>query len=226
MSRHLKRLTAPRTWPIAPKTTKFVTRPQPGAHAFRNGVPMSILLRDMLGLARTTREVKYILRTQEVLVNGRRVRRPDVLVGLMDVVTFPSTKTSYRILINELEKLYALPITGKEATCTPSKVISKRLLPGGKMQLGFHNSRTLIVEKEAEKVHVGDTMLFTAQGVNHLPLEKGAAVLLTAGSHVGKCGSLKSLSTNIAEVTVGNECITTTKHNLFVIGKGKPEIKL
>ncbi len=223
MSRHLKRLTAPKTWPIEPKTTVFVTRPQPGAHAFRNGVPMSVLLRDMLGLAQTTREIKYILRTQEVLVNGRRVRRPDTIVGLMDVVSFPGMKTSYRILINEREKLYAAPVSGKEATIIPSKVTSKQLLRGGKLQLGFHNGHTLLSSDTTVKV--GDTLLLP-EGKERLPLEKGAAVLITAGSHVGRQGILEELNGTHVIVTIGEERVETNKKNLFVLGKGKPVMKL
>lgn len=225
MSKHLKRLTTPRTWPIEPKRTVFVTRPQPGAHPLRHGVPLSILLRDMLQLARTMRETKHLLRTQEVLVNGRRVYRPDVLVGLMDVVSFPQTKSSYRLLLNELEKLHAVPVTGKETSLLPAKVTNKRLMPGGKLQLGFHNGHTLLVEKD--EVKVGDTLLLAEKGTpEHYALVKGATVLVTAGSHVGKHGTIEALADNLATITVGESTVQTQKKNLFVIGKGKPAIKL
>ena len=60
-SSHLKRLAMPRTWPLPRKTTIWVTRPRAGAHSLERCMPLNIVIRDVIGLARSTREVRTIL---------------------------------------------------------------------------------------------------------------------------------------------------------------------
>jgi len=224
---HLKRYNAPKTWPITRKATVFTLRPNPGGHPLHLSLPLSILLQDALGLAQTMRQVKTILNTQELLINGKRRRRPADTAGLMDVATFPATKTSYRILINTKNRLVALPIAGAETGVVPSKVTRKRVLPGAKLQLGFHNGRTLVMKTEGAPA-IGSTLLLTLDNKvqEQYPLEKGAAVLVTGGKHVGKHGVLGSLDGAIATVAVDGGAVTTRRDLLFVIGKGKPAIKV
>ena len=57
---HLKIQKVPDTWPIKRKDTVFVTRPNPGAHNMNLSVPINVLLRNVLGKAKTTKEVKKI----------------------------------------------------------------------------------------------------------------------------------------------------------------------
>ncbi len=223
---HLKRITAPKTWPIPKRETVFIVRPQTGAHSMATGMPISILLKDVLGLARITRGVRFLLNTQEVLVNGKRVKRPETMIGLMDVVAFPALKASYRILIDKRNTLHAVPIAGEEATLVPLKVVTKTLLPGGRLQLGLHNGWTIIVPKGAEKV--GSTVLatFDKKVKHHYPLAEGAFVLVTGGRHVGTTGTLAALTDAKAAVKAAEGEIETITKHLFVLGAQKPAIKL
>ena len=52
---HLKRQNAPKSWPIPRKGTTFVVRPNFG---FSKGIPLLIILRDMLKIAENKKEVK------------------------------------------------------------------------------------------------------------------------------------------------------------------------
>lgn len=225
MKSHLKRTTAPRTWPIPRKGTVFVKRPDPSGHPLRFGMPMSIFLREAVGLATSMREVRLILSSKEILVNGLRVRRPDAVVGLMDVVTIPERKTSYRVTINNRERLIAIPIAGKETTLIPSKIISKQVLSGGVIQMGFHNGQTRRVQ-DAKRA-VGGTLLLTTEKKEdeYFPLEKGAAVLIIAGRHVGRVGVVDSIEKGVT-ISIDKESVRTTKPNLFVVGNGKPAVKV
>ena len=221
---HLKRMTSPKTWPISRKETVFVVRPQPSGHPMEHSIPVSILLKDVLGYAGTTRAVRFILNTQEVLVNGRRVRRPEFSAGLMDVVAFPAAKASFRILINERNKLYTVPIAGDEAKLIPSKVTTKTALPKGKVQLGFHNGRALLAGKEQK---VGDTLLLTLENKvhAHYPLAKGAFVLVTGGKHVGTAGVVEKVEGSKIFLA-GEPAVESTKKHAFVLGNGASAIKL
>jgi small subunit ribosomal protein S4e len=226
VKRHLKRMDSPKSWPITRKETVFVVRPRPSGHKMGQSLPVSILLKDVLGYASTTRAVRFLLTTQEVLVNGRRVRRPEDTAGLMDVVTFPSTKTSFRILIDQRNKLSAVPIAGEETKLIPSKVTSKRLQPGGRLQLGFHNGRTLITDEKGYKV--GDTLLLTLENRSHahFPLAKGSFAIITGGKHVGTAGVVEKVEGSKVFLAAEGIVIETAKGHAFVLGHEKPAIKL
>jgi len=223
---HLKRINAPKTWPISRKETTFTLRPNPGGHAMTQSMPLSILFRDALGIARTMRSIKTLLNTQEVLVNGKRRMRPEDTAGLMDVVSFPAIKTSYRILIDRRNTLKAVPVAGDEAGLIPSKVTSKTKVRGGKLQIGCHNGRTLLMEKGAPVI--GSTLMLTPDNKTKevFPLEKGASVLITGGKHVGQHGTLKALENGSATIKLADGEIMTGTEFVFVIGKAKPAIKV
>lgn len=223
---HLKRMNAPKTWPIERKATVFITRPKPGPHSMAMSMPLSILLIDVLDLARSARGVRFILNTQEVLVNGTKQRRPDASAGLFDIVSFPATKTNYRIVINKLNRLAAIPVAGKDAEVVPCKITSKTLLSSKRLQLGFHNGRTLLVQKDRYKV--GGTVLLGLDGKEraYFPFEQGAFVSVTGGKHVGQHGIVERLSNGEATVKTPEGEIETRVGNLFVLGKGTSEIKI
>ncbi len=223
---HLKRINAPATWPITRKATKFTLRPESGGHPMEYSLPLSILLKDELKMARTLRSVKTLLNTQEVLVNGRKQLRADDIAGLMDVVTFPAIKTSFRMLIDDKKKLHAIPITGKEAGIVPSKVTSKHVVRKGKLQLGFHNGKTLLVDKYPGKV--GSTVMLSLDNKieSALPLEKGMFVLVTSGKHTGTTGTVEQLDNGTITIKTKEKTFTTQAKHAFVLGKGKSEIKV
>ena len=62
-SNHLKRLAMPRSWPLPRKTSVWVTRPTPGAHSLELCMPITLVVRDVLNLAKTAREVALFFTT-------------------------------------------------------------------------------------------------------------------------------------------------------------------
>ena len=86
-SNHLKRLAMPRSWPLPRKTTIWVTRPAPGAHSLDLCMPINLVIRDVLGLAHSTREVRHILHNGLAKVDGRICKDTRRGVGLMDVLS-------------------------------------------------------------------------------------------------------------------------------------------
>ena len=70
--KHLKRLDMPKTWQIKRKGIAYVARPKPGPHNFKLGLPLTVMLRDIMKIAKTKRDVKNILNNNEVLVDGVR----------------------------------------------------------------------------------------------------------------------------------------------------------
>src|SRR3989338_4664319 len=96
---HLKRLKMPRTWPIPRKTNTWITRQNSGPHRIENSMPVNVVLRDLLGYARTTKEAKKILNDKEVLIN--KIARKDhrFPVGIFDIIEIPKNKEN-KIQIN------------------------------------------------------------------------------------------------------------------------------
>jgi len=114
-SKHLSRLTVPKTWKIKKKGIKYIIKPKPGMHNSKLGMPINIMFKDLLKYAKTTKEVKTILNNQESLVDGKRRKDPAFIIGFMDVLSIPKIKEYYRILINKDEKLIPVKIDEKEA---------------------------------------------------------------------------------------------------------------
>ena len=53
-SRHLKRTNMPISWPVQRKLITFISRPKPGSFKRKYVISLTILLRDVLKLAKTT----------------------------------------------------------------------------------------------------------------------------------------------------------------------------
>ena len=62
-SHHLKRLAMPRSWPLPRKTTVWIARPRPGAHSLERCIALSVVMRDILEVADTSRKLEefYIM---------------------------------------------------------------------------------------------------------------------------------------------------------------------
>ena len=59
MSKHLKRLKAPRALTIHRKERKWTVRANPGPHPLEKSIPLGIVIRDYLKLSDTLRAVSY-----------------------------------------------------------------------------------------------------------------------------------------------------------------------
>lgn len=221
-SSHLKRIVAPKTWPILRKTTKFVSRPKPNGQKMELTLPVVVVMREMLGLVETAQQAKRILRTQPVTVNGKRVYDTDSAIGFMDVLSVGGK--SYRIMINQNNNLTVAPAKDSELF-TIQKVVGKTQVKG-KTQVNCASGRNLILAKDDYKV--GDSISLGMDGkvAAHFAFENGAAVLLTGGSHIGKVGTIESVEGNVIKIKTGEETVQTAKTHAYVIGKGKPAITL
>ncbi len=228
VKKHLKRFATPTTWNIKRKGIKFVTRPSPGAHPLGLSMSINVVLKDMLKCAKTTKEVKKLLYSNEVLVDGRRVKDHRFPVGLMDSISITLSKEFSRIVFDGKGRLSAVSIDAKEAGLKLCRVIGKTLLKGGKTQLNLSDSRNIIVEKDSHKV--GGSVLLEVPSqkiVEEFNLEKGASILLISGKHIAEVGVVENAQgKNIIFKNEKGEAATTLKKYAFVVGKGKPAIKV
>ena len=111
-----KRNAVPRFWSIEIKKTKFVSSLFPGPHSKKESVPLIILLRDILKIADTKKEINQILNARQVLVDN--TVRTDVRfpVGLFDSVAIPSLNLFYRVTFNKIGHINAVKIDKSESS--------------------------------------------------------------------------------------------------------------
>ncbi|MDD2655340.1 MAG: S4 domain-containing protein [Candidatus ainarchaeum sp.] len=182
---HMKRLAAPKAVPIHNKKAHtWMARAKPGPHSTRMAIPLSVLLRDILGLADTLFEVKKVLNARRVLVDGVARTEPSYPIGLMDVITIPDMKLHYTITIAR-GKLEPKKIDEKDTLHKMLKVVGKRTTPGGKVNVLFHDGRNLLGDSH---MRVGDTVLLTLKGSKVEKLLKrgiGSKCLVVSGKHAG-----------------------------------------
>ena len=226
MKSHLKRLIVPKSWKLLKKEEKFVIRPRPGAHPAKLSMPISLLLKN-LSYASTTKEVKKILSTKEVLVDGKRVKEHKIPVGFMDIITIKDTNDVLRIVLDEKGRLRIIPAEKDEALLKLSRIKGKKVLSKGKIQLNLSDNKNILIDKGDYKV--GDSVLITVpfqEIKQHIKLEKGALIYLIGGKHIGNKGTVDDIEGNKLIYTSAKKKYESLKKYAFVIGKGKESIKL
>ena len=96
--KHLKRKPAPRFWPIHRKELLWTIKPKPGSHPISRCIPLMLIVREMLGFAKTRKEAKTIISQEKIKVDGKTQREERFPVGLMDVVSIPEIEKAYRAI--------------------------------------------------------------------------------------------------------------------------------
>ena len=230
MSDHMKRLAAPRSWPLKRKVSIFATKQSPGAHSVETSMPAVLVLRDMLSVCDTAREAKRIIGNRELFVDGVAVKNPKAPIGVMDTVCIPKTKSCYRMLISDKGKLALVPISEDEASWKICRIEGKTKIKDGKIQLNLSGGRNMTIDKNDYKV--GDSLKIDVKDqkvMGSYPLAQGSTALIINGSLAGQVETIaeyvvvKGPSENIVKFTNG---IETVKKNVFIIGVGKSEIKI
>ena len=219
---YLKRIAAPKTWPLLRRTNVFITRPKPSGHPLAHTLPMVVIMREYLKMVKTARQAGRVLKANETLVNGRRVHTVMDSAGFMDIVSFG--KHAYRILIDRNGMLTVTPVAkGQEFTIR--RVMGKTVRKDGKVQLNLTGGMNLLADKHACKV--GDGLVIKDGKITEqLPLKEGASVLVTGGSHIGAVGVIEKIEGKVITVKADNESFLTTRAYTYVIGKGTPLITI
>lgn len=236
--KHLKRLPAPKHWPIKRKHGKFTTRPLPGPHGREECLTLAILLREVLGRAENMREVKAIVSSGDVYVDGRPRKETRYPVGLMDVVEIKSSNDKFRLLPKLRGGIRLVEIDESETKYKLGRIERKQMVAGGKVQLTLHDGRNILLPDGAKPADYNtlDTIVVSIPDqklMETIPLDKGAYAIVTQGRNVGMEGKVieiqKRIGTHASTVTVedpdGNRFQTALEY-VFVLGKTKPKVNL
>ena len=218
---HLKRLAMPRSWPLPRKTNIWVTRARSGAHALERCMPINVVLRDVLGVARSTREVRRILHDGLVKVDGRVVKDYKRGVGLMDVLSVGNDDYR-RCVLDTNGKLRYRRISAEEATYKVCRIENKVTVKGGKTQLNLHDGRNILTDS-ASQYKTGDSVKISLPDqeiIDHIVFGEGTKCYLVGGVHIGSMSSVTSYI--VKRSSMPNEVefdgFGTIARNVFAIG--------
>jgi len=232
VSKHLKRIAAPRTVRLHRKEKKWTIKPSPGPHPLEKSITLGLIIRDYLNLCNSYREVKRVISSGDILVDGSKRKNHKFPCGLMDVISIPKLKKDYRILFDKNGKLTLMPISSKDAEWKLRRIENKTVIKGNKTQLNFHDGGNLLIKKDEYKT--GDVLQisFKDNKISDIfKYEKGTVSMIIGGSHIGEMANIQEIEVvpsakpNLAKMK-GNTEFSTLTHYIFPIGKTKPVVSL
>lgn len=215
------------------KSSPWVSKPQPGPHPAGLSIPLRLLVRDYLGLARTAREADHVIAEGVLKVDGKVRREPRYSAGFMDVVDVPSSNRSYRVLVDYRGRLTLSEVPGGESALKLCKVGRKQVLKGKRVQLTLHDGKNVV--GDFGSFRPGDTVKITLPDwkvAERFPMEQGSLAYITGGKNTGKVGRIdqirvmKGRQPNVVVLKAGDSVLEAPQRYVFVVGKEKPEITI
>lgn len=218
----LKRIAAPKWWPIERKTKKFVIAPR-GPYLRELSLPLLVFIRDVLKITESEVEASNIIKKGEVLVDGRKRKDPKFGLGLFNNIEIPSIKKAYRVIPKN--GLSFIEIPEKEARLKICKIINKKSLKGNKNQINLNDGRNILTN---EKYSTYDSLLIEVPEqkiLDHVKFAENSLCMIFKGKNAGKIGKIKAIEKN--RVLIGDEkTIEVPKDFVIVVGREEPLIKL
>ena len=224
MTKHQKRLAVPKSWPVERKEETYTTKAAAGPHG-ESGVPLLIVLRDVLGYVDSKKEARYALGEDSVLVNGKAVSDERQPIGMFDILAFREREEYYRVFPDEGGRLSLTPIDADSAGSKLGKIVGKTQITGGDTQLALHDGATLLVE-DATEYDTNDSIVVSNDDddiVAHFTYGEGALVTAVSGSHAGRIGTIDEIqvtpgsSANNVLIEDGDDRFETIEEYVVVI---------
>lgn len=231
-SKKLKRQMAPQFWGIARKDKRFVVTVKPGPHKKSQAVPTAVFLRDVLKIVTSLREAKSAIYSGKVKIDGVVRKSLHHAIGLMDVIELENVSDVYRLVPTEEKLLRPIKINESEKSKKLVRVVSKTTISKGRLQIGFHDGRSIISES---KVNVGDACLIQIPDVKILEtikLEEGSQGLVTRGNNAGQIGKIETIEEGTfilpkrIILALSDKKIEIPADIIMPIGKEEPIIQL
>jgi small subunit ribosomal protein S4e len=188
-------------WPIHRKEAVWTVMPKPGPHSLSDSLPLALVVRNVLGFAKTAKEAKTIIDQEKIMVDGKIRRDERFIVGLMDVISIVGTKNSYRVLPSA-KGLVLHPIDATEAAFKLCRLKDKTTVKNGNTQLDLHDGSSLLAKSDATQplevtsYHTLGVLKISIpehEIVGYSKLVKGAPSLVIGGKNVGRVGKIVSI---------------------------------
>lgn len=193
----LKRNPSPKFWPIHRKEFTWVVKPSSGPHNLENSLSLTLVLRDILGVAKTKKEAGMILAQGKLSVDGIVRKRADFPVGIMDIIAMPEVNEYYRIMPSP-KGLVLSKIDKKESVFKLARVENKKTVKEG-VQIALHDGSNILVKVADPKnpVEVSyntfDVLkigLPEKEVISKIGTKVGNLAVITGGKNIGKKGKI------------------------------------
>ncbi len=204
---HLKRQAIPKSWPVPRKGTAYLVKPSFGK---TEGIPLLVVIRDMLKIAKTRKELKTALNNKLILVNTKEVKDEKYSMLLFDTLTLVSSKKNYRLTLNSTGKFSIEEIKENESTKKVAKVVNKVVLKGKRTQLNLSDGRNFISDM---KCGTNDSVLIDLKNKKVekcVPLKEKTKVIVFKGKHAGERGTIEKIDSekNMVTISEGEKSIS------------------
>ena len=228
MATHQKRVAAPISWPITRKTYHWVVGANPGAHSTETGIPLLVVVRDILKIANNAREAKRIINEKNICIDG--VIRTDYkyMVGLFDIISLPATNEYYRVLFDSKNRFKLFKEDANAGKLC--RINNKTIVRKGAVQLNLHDGTNVLASNDYKTF---DTVILDTDRkiIKHIGYKTGNLAMIVGGEHSGEIGKIKQIrkvrgsGTNM--VAISNETeFETIEDYVYVIGETTPQIKV
>ncbi|MFZ3382824.1 MAG: 30S ribosomal protein S4e [Candidatus Methanoperedens sp.] len=228
MATHQKRVSAPVSWPITRKTFHWVVGANPGAHSTETGIPLLVVVRDILKIANNAREAKRIINEKNICIDG--VVRTDYkhMVGLFDIISLPATNEYYRVLFDSKNRFKLFKEDANAGKLC--RINNKTIVRKGAVQLNLHDGTNVLASNDYKTF---DTVILDNNHniVKHIPYKQGNLAMIVGGEHSGEIGKIKHIrkvrgsGTNMVSISNESE-FDTIEDYVYVIGETTPQIKV
>ena len=161
-------------------------------HSLNKSISILFILRDILKLAKSRKEVKHILSEGEVKINSTARKNENFPVQIFDTVSLEKMKKFYRLeIING--KFSLSEIKQSETTKKIVKILGKTILKKNVLQMNLEDGSNLLTKLKFE---VGDSVILDTKEKKIekiLPLKPKAKVEIILGKHAGEKGELVAI---------------------------------
>lgn len=221
----------PRAIKIPKKAHPWAIKTAAGPHPAEMSIPLGIVVRDYLGIAKNSKEMKMVLSREQIKVDGKVRRDPKFPVGFMDLVSLPLVNKSFRCLLDRRGRLVFKEVGAEEAKVKLCRVKRKNVVAGKKIQITLHDGRNLI--GDYKDVRPGDTLKISipeSKPVGRLEMKSGATAIVTGGKNIGRIGTVKEIRVvkgsqhNIVVLEASGESFEAPVDYVFIVGDEKPAI--
>jgi small subunit ribosomal protein S4e len=229
-----KRESTPTFYVIPRKEKTFMTNISPGPHPKLVSYDPVTLLRDILKLVYNRREALRVIKDGKLIVDGKVRRDHQFPIGLMDVVELLGDGVVYRMLPYKGKQIYPVEIPSEEKNVKLCNIKTKKVVKGGKIQLGTHDGRSFLVE-DGSKYHIGDSLLIETPSqkiLDVIRLAPNSLVLVIKGTRTGSLGEIIEVRKGSimvkpsVKVSFKGEEVVLPKEAVMPVGTKAPVITL
>lgn len=208
---HRKRQAVSTRVPIPRKGTAYVVRPS--SH-LDSSIPVLLAVRDMLQLAKTAKDVKHIIKTGAIKINGKDVTDLHASIRLFNIL---QADKSYKLSLLKTGKFHFEELTGKSDNRIV-KIVGKKVLSKSKIQYHFHDGTNALISDNS--LSVGDSIKISFDGklVSHIPFKKGSNCFISSGKYSGYSGKIVSAdkASTIISLTDLNKEVTLPFNSIIL----------